>query len=163
MRHYKEPYQRGNVIEYNDEMKLEDSQYFTNNTHKPGSDNLAVGERRGTVGCPKRMEEGEEAGGIVDMNDEKVRKKALNDFAEKIYKIVSARVLGKDIKLRLTGQPSLVKQLEHMINIESTYLKGLMMGKAADDPSNQKTREEIRAEANKLDRMLGVQDFWPFK
>lgn len=158
MRDYRDPYQKGGVIEYNEEPELQDSLRFTNNVHKPGS--KPHGKRVGTI---NNMEEGEEAGGIVDMNDEKVKQNALNDFAEKIRTAVSAKILGKQTNLKLKGNPNLVKQIAHMIRIESEYLQGLMMGKAADDPTNQKAREEIRKEANKLDRMLGVQDFWPFK
>ena len=71
--------------------------------------------------------------------------------------------MGKKINLKLKGNKDLVSQVVNMIKLETDYLQTLMSGQAADTPALQKNKAIIDSEAKKLDRMLGVSDFWPFK
>ena len=121
------------------------------------------GFRAGTLDRPERMEEGEEPGDIADQNDEAERQMAVEEFANKIKNAVSAKLMGKKINLKLKGHKDLVGQVVNMIKMETDYLQALMSGQAADTPALQKNKAIIDSEAKKLDRMLGVHDFWPFK
>lgn len=156
-----DPYQIGNVIEYNDEEELSDLMHFDKMQHKPKP--REHGFRMGTIGKVKKMEEGEDVGSIADMNDQKVRDMAIEKFAAQIKKIVSAKLLGKQINVKLKGNKRLVAQITLMIKMEVEYLKALMNGQDSKSPALQKNKELLKAEANKLDRMLQTDDFWPFK
>ena len=121
------------------------------------------GYRAGTLDRPERMEEGEDAGSIEDMTDEQDREKALQGFTNNIRQIISAKMMNKPIKIKLTGEDQLVKQIVNLIRKELNYLKALMSGQAADAPAPQKNKAIIDSEAKVLDRMLGVDGAWPFK
>jgi NAD+--asparagine ADP-ribosyltransferase len=111
----------------------------------------------------KKMEEAEDVGSISDQNDEQVRNAAMEEFAKKIHQAVTAKVMGKKINLKLTGNESIVKQVTHLINMEALYLNALIGGQSSDTPALQKNKAEIEKEAKKLDRMLQTDNFWPFK
>ena len=72
-------------------------------------------------------------------------------------------MMNKPIKIKLTGEDQLVKQIVNLIRKELNYLKALMSGQAADAPALQKNKAIIDSEAKVLDRMLGVDGAWPFK
>lgn len=158
MRDYREPYQKGGAIEYNEEPGLQDSLKFTDDVHKPGS--KPDGKRIGTI---DNMAEGEEPGGIADQNDESIRNAAMEQFANKMKRAVSAKLMGRKTKLSLKGDPQVVQQVTNLIKYESEYLDAIMSGQAADTPALQKNKAIIDREAKKLDRMLGTTDLWPFK
>ncbi len=128
----------------------------------PNLRNDGRGHRRGSL-VDKKMEEGEDAGSIADMDDQKVRDMAMEKFAAQIKKIVSAKLLGKNINVNLKGNKRLVAQVATMIESEVEYLKALMNGQDSNSPALQKNKEILKAQANKLDRMLQTHDFWPFK
>lgn len=121
------------------------------------------GFRVGTLDKPERMEEAEEPGGIADENDEKTRNAATEQFANKIKKAVSAKLMGKKINLKLKGHKDIVAQVANMIKLEAEYLDAIISGQSADTPSLKKNKALIDSESKKLDRMLGTKDFWPFK
>lgn len=121
------------------------------------------GYRIGTLDRPQRMEEGDDANSITTQSDEEVRNLAMQQFAEKIKKAVSAKLMGRKLNLVLKGHPNLVKQVTKMIKYESEYLNALISGQPPDTPALQKNKAIIDSEANKLDRMLQTSDFWPFK
>jgi hypothetical protein len=121
------------------------------------------GYRAGTLDRPERMEEGEEAGSIADMNDEKIRNAAMEEFANKIKKAVSAKLMGRKLNLKLKGHPDVVNHITSMIKHETQYLNALISGQAADTPALQKNKAIIDKQAKELDRMLQTNDFWPFK
>jgi len=121
------------------------------------------GYRIGTLDRPERMEEGEESNSIITQNDEEARNAAMEQFADKIKKAVSAKLMGRKLNLVLKGHPNLVKQVTKMIKYESEYLNALISGQAPDTPALQKNKAIIDSEAKKLDRMLQTSDFWPFK
>lgn len=158
MRDYRDPYQKGGVIEYNEEPELKDSLKFTDDVHKPGS--KPYGKRIGTI---DNMAESEEPGGIADQNDEMIRNAAFEQFANKMKRAVSAKLMGRKTKLSLKGDPQVVNQITNLIKYESEYLDAIMSGQAADTPALQKNKAIIDREAKKLDRMLGTTDLWPFK
>lgn len=121
------------------------------------------GYRIGTLDRPQRMEEGDDANSITTQSDEEVRNLAMQQFAEKIKKAVSAKLMGRKLNLVLKGHPNLVKQVTKMIKYESEYLNAIISGQPPDTPALQKNKAIIDSEANKLDRMLQTSDFWPFK
>jgi hypothetical protein len=159
MRQYREPYQKGKEIEYNEEPDLIDLMHFDKRQHSPT--NREGGFRVGTIG--KQMEEGETPGGIADATDEKIRNAAMEEFADKIKKAVSARLMGKKLNLKLKGHKDVVGQVANLIKLEADYLNAVISGQSADTPALQKNKALIDTEAKKLDRMLGTNDFWPFK
>lgn len=118
--------------------------------------------RRGSL-VDKKMEEGETPGGLADANDAQIRNAAMEEFANKIKKAVSAKLMGKKINLKINGHKDMVSQVIKMIKLETDYLNALMTGQAADTPALQKNKAIIDSEAKKLDRMLATSDFWPFK
>lgn len=119
------------------------------------------GFRAGTLDRP--MKEAEQPGGIADQSDQEVRNAAIEEFANKIKKAVSSKLMGRKVNLKLKGHKDLVSQVVNMIKLESEYLNALIIGQAADTPSLQKNKAIIDSESKKLDRMLGTSDFWPFK
>jgi hypothetical protein len=121
------------------------------------------GFRAGTLDRPERMEEGEDTGSIADQNDEQIRNSAFEEFANKIKNAVSAKLMGRKVNLKLKGHKDVVAQVVNMIKLETDYLSALMSGQSADTPALQKNKTQIDMEAKKLDRMLGTNDFWPFK
>ena len=121
------------------------------------------GYRAGTLDRPERMEEGEDAGSVEDQNDETTRNAAMEEFANKIKKAVSAKLMGKKTNLKLKGHKDVVAQVTKMIKLETEYLDALITGQSAVTPALQKTKAIIDSEAKKLDRMVGSSDFWPFK
>lgn len=125
--------------------------------------NRPNGFRMGTLDRPERMEEAEEPGSIADQSDEEERNMAFEEFANKIKKAVSSKLMGKKLNLKLKGHPDIVNQVIKMIKFESDYLGSLISGQPADTPALQKNKAIIDMEAKKLDRMLGTDDFWPFK
>lgn len=163
MRQYRDPYQKGKAIEYNEEPELIDLMHFDKRQHTPT--NREDGFRTGTIntGAGVHMEEGEDPGVIEDMNDEKIRNAAMEEFANKIKKAVSAKLTGKKLNLKLRGHKDVVSQVANMIKLESEYLNAIMTGQEANTPALQKNKAIIDTEAKKLDRMLGTNDFWPFK
>lgn len=161
MRQYREPYQKGKEIEYNEEPDLLDLMHFDKRQHSPT--NRENGFRTGTISKVKSMEEGETPGGITDQNDQQVRDAAIEQFASKIKNAVSAKLMGKKINLKIKGHPDLVQQVTKLIKYEAEYLNAIMSGQASDTPALQKNKAIIEMEAKKLDRMLGTADFWPFK
>ena len=158
MTDHKNGFRIGNVVAYNGEPKKYKLPKFVN---------INVGEERqngfraGEIGHP--VQEGEDAGSVEDMNDEQVREKALQGFTNNIRQIISAKMMNKPIKIKLTGEDQLVKQIVNLIRKELNYLKALMSGQAADAPAPQKNKAIIDSEAKVLDRMLGVDGAWPFK
>jgi len=158
MRDYRDPYQKGGVIEYNEEPELQDSLEFTDKTHKPGP--KPHGKRVGTI---DNMAEGEEPGDIADQNDEMIRNAAMEQFANKMKRAVSAKLMGRKTNLKLKGDPQVVNQIVNLIKYEAEYLNAIMSGQASDTPALQKNKAIIDMEAKKLDRMLGTTDLWPFK
>jgi hypothetical protein len=161
MRKHDDEYEMGKVIadpEYDSD--IIDLSTFTNVSN---IGNRRNGFRTGTLDRPERMEEGEDVGSVEDQNDEQVRNAAMEEFANKIKTAVSAKLMGKKLNLKLKGHKDLVSQITNMIKLETDYLNALMMGQAADTPALQKNKAIIDTEAKKLDRMLGVNDFWPFK
>ena len=154
------PTRRGKAIEYNDEMELQHPEHFqTNNTLRSKGESY----RAGTIDRPSHMEEGDSPGGIADQTQASVRNAAMEEFAKKIKNAVSAKLMGRKINLNLKGYKNIVEQVVSMIKLEVKYLNAVMMGQAADTPALQKNKAIIEAEANKLDRMMGVTGFWPFK
>ena len=158
MKQTKDPYQMGREIEYNEEPPKSPSKHFIK--IKVG-DGRETGFRVGEIGRPVR--EGEEPGGIADMNDEQIRNAAMEEFAGTIKSAVSANLMGKKLNLKMNGDEELVNQVLDMIRKETDYLRALMNGEAADTPALLKNKALLDAEAKKLDRMLGVDGFWPFK
>lgn len=125
--------------------------------------NRPNGFRMGTIDRPERMEEAEEPGGIADQNDEAEKNVAMEEFANKIKRAVSAKLMGRKINLKLRGHKDIVLQVANMIKMETNYLNAIINGQTADTPALQKNKAIIDSEAKKLDRMLGTSDFWPFK
>jgi hypothetical protein len=158
MRQYKEPYQKGKEIEYNEEADLIDLMHFDKRQHAPT--NREGGFRTGTIA---KVKEGETPGGIADADDEKIRNAAMEEFANKIKKAVSAKLMGKKLNLKLKGNKDIVSQVANMVKLEAEYLDAVISGQSADTPSLQKNKAIIDMESKKLDRMLGTNDFWPFK
>jgi hypothetical protein len=162
MRNHDNAYQLGKNIngrvEQENEMDLFDLNVFSPRQHAP--ENRENGFYMGTMG---KMEEGEESNSIITQNDEEARNAAMEQFAGKIKKAVSAKLMGKKLNLVLKGHPNLVKQVTKMIKYESEYLNALISGQAPDTPALQKNKAIIDSEANKLDRMLQTSGFWPFK
>lgn len=165
MRKHYEPYEMGKNITgaavARDEMDLIDLTHFDKMQHGPG--NRPNGFSIGTMDRPGTMEEGEEAGSIADETDEQARNAAMEEFANKIKKAVSAKLMGRKLNLKLKGNPDLVKQVANMIKYEAEYLGAIISGQASDTPALQKNKAIIDGEAKKLDRMLQTSDFWPFK
>jgi hypothetical protein len=161
MRNFKDPYQIGKAIEYNNEPDLIDLVHFDKLQHAPS--NREKGFRAGTIDKAKHMEEGEEPGSIASQSDEETRNAAMEEFADKIKKAVSSKLMGGKLKLKIKGHPSIVKQVMTLIQAETDYLKALTSGQSADTPALQKNKAIIEKEAKELDRMLGTIDFWPFK
>jgi|688.fasta_scaffold278756_3 hypothetical protein len=163
MRQFRQPYQKGKEITDAavdlGEPELGDLMHFDKNQHAPG--NRDGGFRIGKTA--NRMEEGEEPGGIADMNDEEVRTAAMEKFASDMKKAVSAKLMGRKTNLKLKGHPDIVNQITNLIKFEADYLNAIISGQAADTPALQKNKAIIDAEAKKLDRMLGTSDLWPFK
>ena len=157
-----QPYRCGEII--NDrvgpdvEMDLVDLDIFSRQQHTPK--NREYGYHAGTMA---KMEEAEDTNTITTQNDEEARNVAMEQFASKIKKAVSAKIMGKKLNLVLKGVPTLVKQVVKMIKYESEYLSAIISGQASDTPALQKNKAIIDSEANKLDRMLQTSDFWPFK
>jgi hypothetical protein len=152
MRKQNNPYQMGREMEYNEEPEIVDVDSIALRNGKP--------YRMGTVA---KIRETEEPGDIADQNDEEQRQAAVEQFSNKIKNAVSAKLMGKKINLKMKGNKSLVGQVVNMIKYETDYLSSLMNGQSADDPAMQKNKALIDSESKKLDRMLGVHDFWPFK
>lgn len=147
MRDYKQPYRMGDVVQRDEIEKPVD------------------GKRIGTYDKTNsnKMEEAEGPGGIADQTEAEIRSAAMEEFANKIKKAVSAKLMGKKINLKLKGHPDIVEQVTNMIKFETEYLRAIMSGQSADTPALQKNKAIIDKEAKKLDRMLKTQDFWPFK
>ena len=162
MRKQNEAYQSGKIITDrvgpDDEMDLVDLNVFSRQQHTP--ENREYGYHVGTMA---KMEEAEDTNTITTQNDEEARNVAMEQFASKIKKAVSAKIMGRKLNLVLKGVPSLVKQVVKMIKYESEYLSAIISGQAPDTPALQKNKAIIDSEANKLDRMLQTSDFWPFK
>lgn len=162
MRKQNEAYQSGKIITDrvgpDDEMDLVDLNVFSRQQHTP--ENREYGYHVGTMA---KMEEAEDTNTITTQNDEEARNVAMEQFASKIKKAVSAKIMGKKLNLVLKGVPRLVKQVVKMIKYESEYLSAIISGQAPDTPALQKNKAIIDSEANKLDRMLQTSDFWPFK
>lgn len=118
--------------------------------------------RRGSL-VDKKMEESEVPDSNEDQNDAEIRNAVMQEFANKIKKAVSAKLMGKKINLKINGHKDMVDQVVKMIKLETDYLNALMSGQAADTPALQKNKAIIDSEAKKLDRMLATSDFWPFK
>lgn len=154
----KEEHRRGEVIAYNEEpIKYQPPHFIPN---------LDVGKNRENgfrIGTIDKMEEGEDAGSIEDQTDEQVREKAMEDFKNNIKNIVSAKLTGKKINLKMSGHKDLISQITKMIAVETSYLNAIMSGQAADTPALQKNKAILDKEINVLNRMLGVDDSWPFK
>lgn len=162
MRKDKGSHQSGDVIEYNNEDELIDSPHFArNNTLGSKPNGKRVGDI--TTGVQRHMEEGEDSTSAVHMDKEKTLQDILEDYKNKIKNAVSARLLGKKINMKLSGDRKTVEQIVKLIKLETEYLKNIMSGQGADAPILQKMKAEIDGEANVLDRMLGANDFWPFK
>jgi hypothetical protein len=161
MRKYREPYQMGKAIEYNEEPEIIDLMHFDKNQHSPTS--REGGFRIGSIDKAARMKEGEESGSIADMDDEEVRNRAYEEFAKKIKTAVSSKLMGRKTNLKLKGHKDIVSQVVKLINFEAGYLDAVITGQAADSPALIKNKAIIDMEAKKLDRMLGTTDFWPFK
>ena len=159
MKKIDESSRRGKAIKYNNEPDLIDLMHFDKLQHAP--ENREHGFRIGTI--DKQMKEAEQPGGIADQNNEEVRNAAFEEFANKIKKAVSAKLMGRKLNLKLKGHPDIVSQVTNMIKFESDYLNALITGQAADTPALQKNKAIIDAESKKLDRMLGTDGFWPFK
>jgi hypothetical protein len=87
----------------------------------------------------------------------------IEDYKNKIKTAVSARLLGKPTKIKMSGNKKLIAQIVKLIKMETDYLNSIMTGQGADAPILMKMKAEIDQEANMLDRMLGTTDFWPFK
>jgi hypothetical protein len=87
----------------------------------------------------------------------------MEEFANKIKKAVSAKLMGKKTNLKLKGNQDLINQVVKMIKYETYYLNAIIAGQAANTPALQKNKAILDGEAKKLDRMLGVSDSWPFK
>ena len=151
----------GKEIEYNEEPELEDLMHFDKRQHAPT--NRKQGFRTGTISKAKNMEEAEEPGGIADQNDEMIRNAAMEQFANKMKRAVSAKLMGRKTNLKLKGDPQVVNQITNLIKYESEYLDAIISGQAADTPALQKNKAIIDRESKKLDRMLGTTDLWPFK
>lgn len=151
---------RGKEIEYNDEEELYDLTHFDKEQHAPGNRD---GYRAGTIGPAKRMKESEQPGDITDQTDQEKKTRVLNAFSEQIQNIITKKLMGSDVELKITGNPRLVDQVTKLINMETAYLKAIMNGQASDTPALQKNKAIIEKEANYLDRMLKTHDFWPFK
>lgn len=162
MRKHYDEYQAGQNITGRvgpeNEMELIDLKIFSPRQHAPGNR-----ENGFYAGSMEKMEEGEDTNSIIVQNDEEARNLAMEQFAEKIKKAVSAKITGKKLKLVLKGHPDLVKQVTKMIKYESEYLSAIVSGQAPDTPALQKNKAIIDSEASKLDRMLQTSDFWPFK
>lgn len=158
MRQYRDPYQKGKEIEYNEEPDLIDLMHFDKRQHSPT--NREGGFRAGTIA---KVKEGETPGGIADSNDEEIRNAAMEEFADKIKKAVSAKLMGKKVNLKLKGHKDIVSQVANLVKLETDYLNAVISGQSADTPALQKNKALIDTEAKKLDRMLGTTDFWPFK
>lgn len=162
MRKHYEPYQIGKNITdaavARDEIELIDLTHFDKMQHGPGNRQHGF-----SVGTMDKVREGEEAGSIADEGEEETRNAAMEEFANKIKKAVSAKLMGRKLNLKLKGHPELVKQVANMIKFETEYLNSLISGQAADTPALQKNKAIIDSEAKKLDRMLQTSDFWPFK
>jgi hypothetical protein len=156
MRKSNQPYQMGRAIEYNEEPDIVDMSDYEVVDHAPGF-------RVGSIDNYKKMKESEEPGGIADQDDQQVRDAATEKFANQIKKAVSAKLMGKKINLKLKGNKDLVSQVVNMIKLETDYLNAVISGQAADTPALQKNKAILDGEAKKLDRMLGVDGFWPFK
>ena len=159
MRKHDEPYRLGNVVAYNEEPKKYDIPHFTEIT--PVGYGKENGFRTGEIGHPVR--EGEDVGSVEDQSDEQIREKAIQDFGNNVKNIVSAKLMGKKINLKLHGHKDIVAQIANLIKAETDYLSALMSGQAADTPALQKNKAIIDGEAKKLDRMFGVDGLWPFK
>jgi hypothetical protein len=157
MRKHNQEYKMGKVIAYNEEPAKYQIPHFIED-HGVG-DGRQKGFRIGKIG----VREGEDAGSIEDQSDEQVRQDALQQFTDNIRNIVSAKLTGKKIKLKMKGHKDLVSQITKMIALEVKYLKAIMSGQAADTPMLQKTKAELDKEINVLNRMLAVDDAWPFK
>lgn len=164
MRKHKDPYQMGrSPIPSEDEIDLEDAMHFDKMQHKPG--NRDGGFRMGdnTSGTQRHMEEGEDSANSVHKSEQEQLDAMLEDYKNKIKSAVSARLLGKPTKLKMSGNKKLIAQIVKLIKMETDYLNAIMTGQGADAPILLKTKAEIDREANILDRMLGTTDFWPFK
>jgi len=131
--------------------------------HRTNVSDHRNGYRAGTLDRPERMEEGEDAGSVEDLNDEQVREIAMQEFTDNIRKIVSAKLSGKKIDIKMSGKEPLISQITKLLKYETAYLEALMGGQSADTPALQKNKAIIDSEAKKLDRMLGVDGIWPFK
>jgi hypothetical protein len=126
----------------------------------PDLRNDGRGHRRGTL---DNVEEGDDSASSIHADDQEQTDAMLEDYKNKIKSAVSARLLGKKINLKLSGNKRLIKQIVSLIKLESDYLQNIMGGQGADAPILMKTKAQIEVEANVLDRMLGTTDFWPFK
>jgi len=166
MRKHYDEYEKGTVdADPRYDSDIIDLSTFTNisNVAFSNAASRPYGYRMGTLDRPERMEEGEEPGDIANQNDEEVRAAAMEKFTNKIKNAVSAKLMGKKIKLKLKGHKDIVSQVANMIKIEADYLSALIAGQSADTPALQKNKAFIDMEAKKLDRMMGTSDFWPFK
>lgn len=158
MRKHRDPYQMGNAIEYNEEPELADAMHFDKAQHAPG--NREGGFRMGTT---DNMVEGEDSASSVHNSEKEQIDAMIEDYKNKIKSAVSARLLGKPTKLKMSGNKKLVGQIVKLIKMETDYLNSIMSGQGADAPMLIKMKAQIDQEASMLDRMLGTTDFWPFK
>ena len=157
MRKHNDPYQMGNAIEYNEEPELSDAMHFDKMQHSPGNRD---GFRVGTI---DNMAEGEDSASSVHKSEQEQLDAMIEDYKNKIKTAVSARLLGKPTKIKMSGNKKLIAQIVKLIKMETDYLNSIMTGQGADAPILMKMQTEIEQEANMLDRMLGTTDFWPFK
>jgi hypothetical protein len=164
MRKHTDPYQMGpSPIASEDEPELADSMHFDKMQHSPG--NREGGFRMGdnTSGTQRHMEEGEDSASSVHKSEQEQLDAMIEDYKNKIKTAVSARLLGKPTKIKMSGNKKLIAQIVKLIKMETDYLNSIMTGQGADAPILMKMKAEIDQEANMLDRMLGTTDFWPFK
>lgn len=161
MRQKEQPYSIGNNINDmavdNEEYQLIDLTHFGKN-HSPE-------ERKNgfRVGISDKVQESGDAGHSEAQSDEDIRNSAFEEFANKMKKAVSSKLMGRKINLKMKGDPAVVNQIVKMIKYETEYLNNIISGQAPDTPALQKNKAIIDREAKTLDRMLGVNDFWPFK
>lgn len=119
--------------------------------------------RIGDLDSQETKNEGQDANEITDQTDEKKKQSVIEDFSNKIKNAISSKLMGRKVNLKIKGSQDLVDQVTKMIKFETDYLNAIISGQSADTPSLQKNKAIIEMEAKKLDRMLGVSDFWPFK
>jgi len=127
--------------------------------------NSGTGHRRGdnTSGMQRHMEEGEDSASSIHKSSQEQLDDMIEDYKNKIRSAVSARLLGKPTKIKMSGNKNLIAKIVELIKMETDYLNAIMTGQGADAPMLLKNKAQIDQKANELDRMLNTTDFWPFK